>query len=64
MAKWLHEVLAPGYSLRDQLAKLCKKTHTATKLDCGGSHDDEKRLSGCRIITLKRAEGAAPPQAP
>jgi hypothetical protein len=43
MAKWLHEVLAPGYSLRDQLAKLCKK-NTTTKLDCGVSHDDEKRL--------------------
>ena len=23
--QWLHEVLAPGYSLWDQLGKLCKK---------------------------------------
>ena len=30
--QWLHEVLAPGYSLRDQLAKLCKKNTHSNKV--------------------------------
>ena len=32
--QWLHEVLAPGYSLWDQLGKLCKKHNNRVGLWC------------------------------
>jgi len=37
---WLHDLFAPGYSLWDQLGKLCK--NTTKELDYGVSHVDGK----------------------
>ena len=56
--QWLHEVLAPGYSLGDQLGKLWKSTKA--KLDYGVSYEDEKDW---RFATFKNTESAALPQA-